>query len=109
MAVRKFILGALMVCMGTFVMAGYGENSFKKKVGSHMMYPEFSNEQNIEAKVYVEFTVLGKGKIEINKIESTNDKINEYVIRKLKEVSKEASCEVIGKTYKYNFSFEVQK
>lgn len=104
----KTILFALLLSISTFSIAGYGENHFKKKIENHIMYPHLNNEQKVNAKVHVEFTVSPKGEIIIDKINSTNKEINDYVITKLHEFKVEKGNEVIGKSFKYNFSFVVE-
>lgn len=75
-----------------------------------MFYPQSKSGENmIEAKVYVEFKVNSEGIIEISKIESTNEEMIQYVANKLAMIHAEQNFDVIGKDYKYCFSFEVQK
>ncbi|GEM_PF-3625991 len=105
----KTILIVLLVSISTFSIAGYGETHFKKKIENHIMYPTLKNDQKVNAKVHVEFTVNEKGEIMIDKINSTNNEINDYVVAKLHEFKVEKGNEVIGKSYKFNFSFEIEK
>jgi len=105
----KIIFLGLIVSISTFSLAGYGETNFKKKIEKHILYPTLKQDQMLNAKVHVEFSVNSKGEIIIDEINSTNSEINDYVITKLKELKVEKGNEVIGKSYVYNFSFEVEK
>ena len=105
----KAISFVLLVSISTFSFAGYGENHFKKKIENHIMYPQLKNDQKVNAKVHVEFTVNEKGEIIIDQINSTNKEINDYVVSKLHAFKVEKGNEVIGKSYTYNFSFEVER
>lgn len=105
----KTILFVLLVSISSYSIAGYGENHFRKKIENHILYPHLSKDQKVNAKVHVEFTVNTKGEIIIDEINSTNKEMNDYVIQKLKEFKVEKGNEVIGKSFIYNFSFEVEK
>ena len=98
----KIIFLGLIVSISTFSLAGYGETNFKKKIEKHILYPTLKQDQMLNAKVHVKFSVNSKGEMII-------DEINDYVITKLKELKVEKGNEVIGKSYVYNFSFEVEK
>ena len=98
-----------MVSISTFSNAGYGENHFKKKIENHIMYPQLKNDNKVNAKVHLEFTVNEKGEIINDKINSTNAEINDYVVSKLHAFKVEKGNDVIGKNHSYNFSFEVEK
>jgi len=105
----KTILVLLLISISSYSIAGYGENKFKNKIEKQIMYPLSSKIKKVDAKVHVEFSINCIGEIIIDKINSTNKEINDYVIEKLKEFKVEKGNEVIGKSFIYNFSFEVEK
>lgn len=105
----KIILAILFISVCAYSNAGRGENKFKNRIEKHILYPESLRNQKINAKVFVVFSINTKGEIVIDEINSTNKEIHQYVIEKLKEFKVEKGSEVIGKSYTYNFSFEVEK
>lgn len=110
MKTKNYVLGLFLVGVLFSSYAGIGETSFRHKVTTKISYPELRSHAKIDAEVYVEFKVNENCEIEIIKLDSSDQEVKDYVIKKLQTiVASESEREVIGKTFKYRFSFQVQR
>lgn len=108
MKLQALILAISFLLAGTTVFAGNGESVFRKKVSSKIKYPENVSEK-IDAEVYVQFTVLQNGEIQIDSISSVSEEINKSVAAQIKALKVNASnTDVVGKTFRYKFLMKVQ-
>ncbi len=105
----KLITVITLMLIGNFSFAENGENKFKKQITNHILYPKLEKLIENSVNVFVKFTILDSCSIKIDKIETTNVEFKNYVIQKLNELSNNIDIELIGKTFEYNFTFEVQK
>jgi len=105
----KLVLLALSILgVGTQVFAGNGEQLFKKKVNNHISYPTLKGE-DVNAEVFVQFTVSEAGELVIDSISSESEEINAAIVKQLSRIKvDECDAEVIGKTFKYRFVLKVQ-
>lgn len=109
MKTKTILLALSLLLAGTSISyAGNGEKLFRKKVSSHISYPELNGEK-VETEVYVQFTVQANGEIVIDSISSSSEKINEAISQQLKDLKvNPADKEVVGKTFYYRFLLKVQ-
>ena len=83
------------------------ENTLKKLVDKHMIYPVFQND-DMEGTVDVSFKINTEGKVNILNIKSSNPDLIDYVVKKLKKIQLDQSDQSIGQTIKYRFVFKKQ-
>ena len=108
MKLQTLILAVSFLLIGATSFAGNGESIFRKKVNSKIKYPENVSEK-VDAEVYVQFTVLQSGEIQIDSISSVSEEINQSIIEQIKALKVNTSnTDVIGKTFRYKFLMKVQ-
>ncbi|MDH4472568.1 MAG: hypothetical protein QE487_08150 [Fluviicola sp.] len=108
MKLQTIILAVSFLLIGATSFAGNGESIFRKKVNSKIKYPE-NISKKIDAEVYVQFTVLESGEIQIDSISSVSDEINKAIADQIKALKVNISnTDVIGKTFRYKFLMKVQ-
>ncbi len=108
MKLQTLILAVSFLLIGATSFAGNGESVFRKKVNSKIKYPEHVS-QKVDAEVYVQFTVLQSGEIQIDSISSVSEEINNSIAEQIKALKVSASDkDVIGKTFRYKFLMKVQ-
>ncbi|ASS50056.1 MAG: hypothetical protein A3D31_10820 [Candidatus Fluviicola riflensis] len=108
MKLQTIILAVSFLLVGATSFAGNGESVFRKKVNSKIKYPE-NVSQKVDVEVYVQFTVLESGEIQIDSISSESEEINKSIADQIKALKVSASnTDVIGKTFRYKFLMKVQ-
>ena len=104
----KIITVLSLLFVSNLSIAGNGENKLKKQLSSHVLYPKLEKSIENNVKVFVKFTIRDSCTINIDKIESSNIEFKNYVIQKINELENNIDLDVIGKSFEYNFTFEVQ-
>src|SRR3989338_7912239 len=102
MKLQTIILAVSFLLVGATSFAGNVESVFRKKVNSKIKYPE-NVSQKVDVEVYVQFTVLESGEIQIDSISSESEEINKSIADQIKALKVSASnTDVIGKTFLIN-------
>lgn len=83
------------------------EAQVKNYVISKIGYPTFAQEQKIEGDVYVSFKIGKDGKVEIEKSNATNQKLESYVVKKLQTMDLSSVNPEVGYLYNIKFSFKL--
>ena len=83
------------------------KNQVKQIVAKEVSYPDFAIDLGIEGTVYTSFSINDNGTLMVFEIESTNDRLKDYVTKKLKEIHLEASQDEKSQIYNMKFSFEL--
>lgn len=108
MKTKTLFLALSFLLAGATSFAGNGEQLFKKKINSHIQYPEVKGEK-MDTEVYVQFTVQESGAIVIDSISSGSAEISAAISEQIKALNvNPADKDVIGKTFYYRFLLKVQ-
>ena len=75
-------------------------------ISKQVTYPEFAIDLGIEGTVYASFLVNEDGTLKVIEVSSANDRLKEYVEKKLKEIKVTAGQEA-NEIYNMKFSFEL--
>jgi len=83
------------------------ETKVKQTVISQITYPDFAKEQKIEGDVLVSFKVSKDGKVVVLSSNSSEVKLQNYVVEKMKTVNLSSVDVEEGFVYNVKFSFQL--
>jgi hypothetical protein len=116
MKTKIMITVIAMIFFGT-IAAGYGRTTTKKSQTcspkaiqktaiKSIVYPEFGYKEDLNDVVEITFTVSAEGKIEIKKISSGSDKLNNYVKEQISKVTIKDNCYPLNQLYSQKIAFQ---
>lgn len=109
MKVKAFLIVATLLFLSPTLFAGNGEMAFRKKIRNKIMYP-LNLRQQVDATVYVEFTVLENATIQIDSISCEYDEICKEIAQQILSIEVDPkNQEIRNKTFVYKFKLEVEK
>jgi len=83
------------------------ESKVKETVINQIEYPDFAKEQNIQGDVFVCFSVSRDGKVVVLSSNSAEEKLQNYVVQKMKTIDLSSVDVQVGYTYNVKFSFQL--
>ncbi|MCK5822535.1 MAG: energy transducer TonB [Bacteroidales bacterium] len=85
-----------------------GTNEMRKYIANNIVYPEIAKENGITGKVYVQFVVNGKGKIEqVKVVRGVDPSIDKEAVRVIKNLPKWKPGKQRGKPVKVSFTVPI--
>ncbi|MBE9468006.1 MAG: energy transducer TonB [Bacteroidetes bacterium] len=85
-----------------------GTNEMRKFIANNISYPEIAKENGITGKVYVQFVVNGKGKVEqVKVVRGVDPSLDKEAIRVIKNLPKWKAGKQRGKPVKVSFTVPI--
>ncbi len=82
------------------------ERLVEKRLEQAVVFPEFAAENQLEGAVFVSFSLSEDGKIEVNKLEATNQELGQYVSQKLASIDLGSVRLSDEHVFNYRFTFK---
>ena len=100
-------LVAFTMCVTTFPSYAQKptESKLEKKISNKIVYPYLSQE-NMEGEVSISFYIKPNGKIDVMSIDSSNDKLISYVLRRMSKIELPLDDSKIGTTQSMKLNFK---
>jgi hypothetical protein len=108
-AMKTKVLSVLAILMLTITLS-YAKDpqaNLQQSIRNEIQFPAAAIDKQLEGAVFVEFTIIADGKIEILNCNSLVGELQSYVFETLSGMTVETNPELIGKTYLMRFDFKL--